>query len=56
MQILCAPTREEIDVAHDNGTWLDIGIMSIRNFFHIERKRALIGFLLAFSSIPLHLL
>lgn len=55
MQILCAPTRSEIDAAHDAGTWVDIGILSMRNFCHIERKRAFAAFLLAFSSIPLHL-
>lgn len=54
-QILCAPTRAELDTAHSKGTWLDVGILSIRNFFPIERKRAFLGLLLALSSAPLHL-
>jgi hypothetical protein len=56
MQILCAPTRHEIDRAHANGQWLEIGIMSIRNLRHIDRRRATLWVLLAISSAPLHLL
>ena len=37
MQCLSAPTREEIDIAHAQGTWLDIGILSIRNLRRISR-------------------
>jgi hypothetical protein len=56
MQILCAPTRHDVDRAHGRGDWLEIGIMGIRNLRHIGRKRFLLWSLLAFSSAPLHLL
>jgi hypothetical protein len=56
MQILCAPTRQEVDRAHARGQWLEIGIMSIRNLRHIDRRRAVLWVLLAISSAPLHLL
>jgi len=56
MQVLCAPTRGEINLAHEKGHWLEIGIMSFRNLSHINKKRALIWWSLALSSAPLHLL
>jgi hypothetical protein len=56
MQILCAPTRHEVEKAHASGHWLDIGIMSIHNLRHIDRKRVIVWVLLALSSVPLHLL
>ncbi|MCJ1312051.1 hypothetical protein MMC25_005725 [Agyrium rufum] len=56
MQILTAPTRAEIDEAHTRGRWLDIGVPSVRNLRSISRKRVLLWFGLAFSSLPLHLL
>jgi hypothetical protein len=56
MQIICAPTRTEVDKAHARGQWLDIGIMSVHNLRHISRKRLITWVLLAFSSAPLHLL
>ncbi|KAH7071048.1 hypothetical protein FB567DRAFT_598307 [Paraphoma chrysanthemicola] len=55
MQTLCAPTRADIDRAHANGNWLEIGIMGVHNLRHIGRRRMLLWFLLAFSSAPLHL-
>ncbi|KAI0911442.1 hypothetical protein F4823DRAFT_585781 [Ustulina deusta] len=56
MQILNAPTRKEIDVAHLNGTWLEIGVSSARNIFKISKFKTCcwLGFLI--SSIPIHLL
>jgi hypothetical protein len=56
MQILCAPTRDDINRAHARGKWLEIGIMSVHNLRHIGGKRVVIWSLLAFSSAPLHLL
>jgi hypothetical protein len=56
MQILCAPTRREVEKAHARGQWLDIGIMSVHNLRHIDRRRVIAWVLLAFSSVPLHLL
>jgi hypothetical protein len=56
MQVLSAPTRREVEKAHARGQWLDIGIMSVHNLRHIDRKRVVVWVLLAFSSAPLHLL
>lgn len=56
MQVLNAPTRKEMDRAHANGQWLDIGILSVHNLKIISRKRATLCLILAASSLPLHLL
>ena len=56
MQVLSSPTRKDLDIAHSTGKWLDVGILSIRNLWNIPRGRAALWFLLAASSIPLHLL
>lgn len=56
MQILSAPSREEVDKAHANGSWLEIGVLSARNMFRLSRFKILswLGFL--GTSIPIHLL
>ena len=56
MQCLSSPTRREIDKAHGKGVWLDIGVPSVRNLRHLSRARVTLWWLLAISSIPLHLL
>lgn len=56
MQCLNAPNRKEVDAAHAQGYWLDIGVLSIRNFFYMSWEKAWLWILLAFSTIPLHLL
>lgn len=56
MQVLCSPTRHDIDAAHAKGKWLDIGLLSFRNLKAVPRSRAALWLLLALSSIPLHLL
>ncbi len=56
MQRLSAPTRQEVDKAHGAGTWLDIGIPSVRNVRRISWERRNLWILLALSSLPLHLL
>ena len=56
MQCLSSPTRQELDVVHAKGTYLDIGVPSLRNLKSISIKRSVCWLLLAFSSIPLHLL
>lgn len=56
MQILCAPTRKEIDRAHAINKWLGIGIPSLKNLFYVDRKKSALWVLLGLSSIPLHLL
>jgi hypothetical protein len=56
MQCLSAPTRQEINEAHSQGSWLDIGIPSMRNLRWISGRRQMLWVLLAVSSLPLHLL
>lgn len=56
MQILSAPSREELDVAHAQKTWLDIGIISFRNLAYIDRRRMIFWCMLGLTSFPLHLL
>ncbi|RYC59995.1 hypothetical protein CHU98_g6216 [Xylaria longipes] len=42
-QILTSPTRREITEAHDRKQWLDIGVSSLRNLFHVSTFRAIMG-------------
>ncbi|KAJ4343663.1 hypothetical protein N0V95_006602 [Ascochyta clinopodiicola] len=56
MQILCAPTRHEIDHAHTTGQWLEIGLVSLHNLRRIDMKRVILWWLLVVSSAPLQLL
>jgi hypothetical protein len=39
MQILVAPTREELDSAHRKGKPMEIAVPSLKNLRHIELKR-----------------
>ena len=55
MQCLSSPTRGEIDKAHRNCIWLDIGTPSVRNLRRISWSRIGLWWALAISSIPLHL-
>ncbi|KAJ7810106.1 hypothetical protein B0H14DRAFT_3758020 [Mycena olivaceomarginata] len=43
MQLLVSPTRHEVDIAHARGAALDIGVPSVTNLPHIDRKRVLGG-------------
>lgn len=57
MQCLAAPSRAEVDRAHNQGKALSIGTQSMRNVFgRISRKRSTAWWLLAISSVPIHLL
>ena len=57
MQCLASPTRSEIDRAHSKGDWLDIGVASVRNIMgRVSWRRTLLWWILAASSIPIHLL
>lgn len=56
MQRLVAPTRSELDTAHAKRMYLDIGKPSVRNLLAIHWVRIVLWFLLALSSLPLHLL
>ncbi|KAH9233039.1 hypothetical protein K456DRAFT_1837294, partial [Colletotrichum gloeosporioides 23] len=56
MQCLIAPTRPEIDIAHAQHHWVDVGIPSVRNFQRIPWKRKVSWLLLSATSLSLHLL
>ena len=56
MQCLASPTREDINRAHRQNVWLDIGTPSIRNLLRISRSRISLWWLVAISSVPLHLM
>lgn len=56
MQVISSPTRKEVDIAHKQFKWVDIGIPSTRNLFSISKIRVVMWFTLALSSIPLHLM
>lgn len=56
MQLLSAPTRGEVDQAHAQQKWLDIGIHSMRNLPHIAWERQAVWIILALASLPLHVL
>lgn len=56
MQVLSAPTRADVDKAHRQGLWLDIGVTSIKNLRVVHWQRVTLWVVLALSSIPLHLL
>ncbi len=56
MQVLSAPTRAEVDKAHRQGFWLDIGIPSMKNLRIAHWQRVTLWTVLLLSSIPLHLL
>ncbi|KAH7193009.1 uncharacterized protein B0J16DRAFT_69169 [Fusarium flagelliforme] len=52
VQILNSPTRAEVDNAHQNFEWLDIGIPSLRNLSLISSTRAtLSGIMMAFALV-----
>ncbi|KAL2166979.1 hypothetical protein VTG60DRAFT_1902 [Thermothelomyces hinnuleus] len=56
MQILSAPKREQIDGAHRESRWVEVGVQSVRNVFRaISSGNALLWILLSLSSLPLHL-
>ena len=57
MQCLSAPSREDVDRAHRERIWLDIGIPSVGNvLFQKGGRRKLLWFLLLVTSLPIHLM
>ena len=56
MQCLSSPTRKEIEKAHRQKVWLDIGISSLRNLRSISWSRLFLWWIVALTSLPLHLL
>lgn len=55
MQCISAPTRVDVDKAHFEGKWLDIGVPSVHNLRRLPTERVVLWGLLMFSSLPLHL-
>lgn len=55
MQCLCAPSRADVERAHQKHEWLDIGTFSIRNLGVMNWKRRILWGLLLFSSAPIHM-
>lgn len=56
MQLLVAPTRSQVDKAHRQLKYLDIGIPSFRNLHYVGLRQKLVYALFALSSLPLHFL
>ncbi|KAI3336909.1 hypothetical protein HD806DRAFT_475133 [Xylariaceae sp. AK1471] len=56
MQILNAPSREEVDAAHAKAYWLIIGVSSVGNIFRVSRFKLWCWVALLLSSVPIHLL
>lgn len=56
MQCLMGPTRAMVDRAHVAGSWLEIGVPSLRNFHNLKRWDKVFWVVLGVSSLPLHLL
>ncbi|KAF4446592.1 hypothetical protein FALBO_17056 [Fusarium albosuccineum] len=51
VQILSSPTRAEVDIAHENRKWLDIGIPSLRNLSAISPTRASLSALMLVLAV-----
>ncbi|PYI10621.1 hypothetical protein BO78DRAFT_458425 [Aspergillus sclerotiicarbonarius CBS 121057] len=56
MQCLSGPSRADVDKAHRKRRWLDIGVMSFRNFRAMTIKRKILWLVLLLSSVPIHML
>ncbi|KAF7502331.1 hypothetical protein GJ744_006019 [Endocarpon pusillum] len=56
LQLLLSPTRAEVDQAHSEKRWLDIGVPSWRNFMNLPVWSKLVWASLATSSVPIHFL
>ncbi|KAM0723366.1 hypothetical protein Q7P37_000352 [Cladosporium fusiforme] len=56
MQILVAPTRQQINEAHKERKWLQVGVPSVRNLPRIGWARRFLWVVMALSSLPVHFL
>ena len=56
MQCLSSPSRAEINSAHSQHIWLDIGVPSVRNLTKVSWNKVILWWLFAISTVPLHLL
>ncbi|KAI1112993.1 hypothetical protein F5Y14DRAFT_419253 [Nemania sp. NC0429] len=56
MQVLNAPSREELDYAHSKGFWFAIGAPSARNILMLPQFKKWCWVALLISSVPIHVL
>ncbi|KAK4169634.1 hypothetical protein QBC43DRAFT_295414 [Cladorrhinum sp. PSN259] len=56
MQLQASPTRANVEKAHKDGKWVDIGVPSFRNLAYISNWKRTSWMLLALSSVPVHML
>ena len=57
MQCLAAPTRTDVDKAHQRNSWVRIGVPNILDLLIYGRgKRRLLGSILLLTSLPFHLM
>ena len=54
MQRLSAPTRKDVDNAHQKHAWLEVGVNSVRNLFHIPWSQKILYLVLLAYSLPIH--
>lgn len=50
-QVLSSPTRGEVDVAHEQQRWLDIGIPSFRNLRGVSKGRAVLAVVILLVAV-----
>ncbi|PYH29891.1 uncharacterized protein BO87DRAFT_410151 [Aspergillus neoniger CBS 115656] len=56
MQCLTAPSRADVDRAHGQRVWLDIGVASVRNLAWADWPRLTLWLVLLVTSFPIHLM
>ncbi|KAL4882211.1 hypothetical protein BJY04DRAFT_50215 [Aspergillus karnatakaensis] len=56
MQVLVAPSREEVSRCHARNEWLDVGVPSLRNLGAIDPFRRWSWLVLLVTATPFHLL
>ncbi|KAB8213217.1 hypothetical protein BDV33DRAFT_210419 [Aspergillus novoparasiticus] len=56
MQCLGAPSRKDVDAAHQRRRWLDIGTFSVRNLRVMDWRRRVLWTSLLVSSLPIHMI
>ncbi|GKZ57347.1 hypothetical protein AnigIFM49718_002657 [Aspergillus niger] len=56
MQCLTSPSRIDVDRAHGQRVWLDIGVASVRNLAWADWPRRTLWLVLLVTSLPIHLI
>lgn len=54
-KLMSSKARSEVDRAHEKNVWLEIGVPSWGNVFHVSKSKTLAWVLFNLSSIPIHL-